>query len=160
MTMEHNTSLDNILNPVEMLGEFSDVDTVLNEFLLGSHSHPNEHVKMTGYISDTVTSTNQMEPISNFSSKDNSGPNTSEKFNSVINEPICTSIDMASDTNDQKGSLNDGQCDALPCIPANSLQRHVEIPVPELVSSFCKGQYTHANSNGLIYKICNNAVRI
>ena len=160
MTMEHNTSIDKLSNPVGMLDELSDVDSILNEFLLGAHSQLSTHVKMSGYLNDTVTPTKQIELSSTFSSKDSSCPNTSEIFDSVVNEPVCTFTDMASDTNHQKVSLNDGPCDALPGIPANTLQRHAEEPLRGMVSSFGYGQSTYASSNGLTYQMLKNVLGI
>ena len=153
--MENNTSVDDFLNPVEILDESSDLD-ILNEFLLGAQSKLNTHVKMSGYLNDTVTSTNQIEPSSTFSSIDSSDSSTFENFYSVVNEPTCTSIDMASDTNHEKGS----PCNALADLPVNSLQRHVEGSEREMVPSFCNGQSTLASSNGLTYQMLKNVVRI
>ena len=110
--MDHNTSVDDLLNPVEMLDELSDTDTVLNEFLFEANSQPSTPVKMSGYLNDTGPSINQTEPSSISLSKGSSGPNTSEKFDSLVNEPICTSIDMASDTNHQNRIPNDGPSNA------------------------------------------------
>jgi len=60
VAMEYNTSVDDLLNPVEMHDELSNVDTILNEFLFGAHSQLNTPVKVSGYLNDTVTSQNQV----------------------------------------------------------------------------------------------------
>ena len=156
--MEHNTSLDDTLNHVE--NEFSYVDTILNEFLFGAKSQLSTYVGKSEYLNDTIISTDQIKVSSTFSSKNSSGPNTSEKFELVANGPLRRSIDMASDMNHQEGRPNDGPCESSPGTPTNSLQTHAEGPVPDSLSSFCNGQSTYASSNGLTYQMLNTAVRI
>ena len=160
MTMEQNLPADDILNTVEMLDELNFVDTSFNGILFGVHSQLRRNVKTPVYLNNTITSSDQIEVSSIFSSKDFSGPNNSENFDLVVNEPIRTAIDMDSDMYQQTGSLNDGPCESSLGIPGNSLQTHLEEPVHESVTSFYNGQSTDSNSNGLIYQLLTTAVRI